>query len=191
MIATITRAVAAAMLARGYPYGVSYGESRFTSTTIGEPRVTIKRDRKSRKDVAHAPLTHAMNPPIRAQRTIACVVRVYARSTLAGAQLEDHERLADKTVDMLIVALQKVVSAPAETSVIGGPTTAAIGAGGYLSAAELALDGMEAWPGVVYEFALTVERGVRDTTWADEAREETTTLIHTSGGTCTTTAAPT
>lgn len=182
MIATLTRSIAAYLLARGYPYSVDYGPDRLASIMIGEPGVTIERERRARIDVVHAPKTHALNPPIRAQRTLACVARIYARDTRAGATLEEHERHADKAVDMLIVALQKAVAAI--------HTTATLGAGGYVDATSLGLDGLESWPGVVYEQAFTVERGVRDSTWADGIRDESTDNIHTTAGTCVTSAAP-
>lgn len=157
MIAYVAKLVATAIASRSCPVPVAYAKRL---PAYGETQIVFSRPR-AKVDISGPPATTKTNPPRRAQRGIVGTVRVYARSTLAGARTEDHEDLADQIVDFLIVALQ---SAAATIK-----TTMSIGAGGFLTPAELEREGLEAWPGVVYELPITVQRGVFDRTWEGEA----------------------
>jgi hypothetical protein len=182
MLYSVSQIVATELALRGCPLRVVYGPERFSDVGFTDARIVFERPRES-GDVVGPPRSSKGNPPRRAERGIAGVVRVYAHSTVDGARVQDHEGQAEQAVDLLIVALQIA----AARSV----TTLSIGAGGYLSAQALEVDGLEAWPGVVYELAITVQRAVFDRTWAGDAKSTTDTYSMTVSGTCVTTAVPT
>lgn len=164
VIYEIHKEVATELKAQGCPLPVVYGpERQGVGTALGVTRVVIERDR-SRGDVPKPGRARTFNPRMVAIRSMGAVCRIYARSTLTGAAGHDHERLADQAVDQITIALYKVVGRrQSEWSVSSAK---------LLTVEELALRGLEVWPGVVYEMRFAVDRAVFDATWTDEAAEE-------------------
>ena len=98
-------------------------------------------------------------------RNIACVARIFAKSNLPGAGVHEHERQADQAADKLTIALHRSVRLRNSEYFVTSIK--------LLSASDLKFEGLEAWPGVVYEIKFSVERGVFDTNWAGEKAPET------------------
>jgi hypothetical protein len=181
MLYDVAKLVATELAARGCPLRVVYGPERLQDVGLTDARIVFQRPR-SASDVTGPPRSSKNNPPRRAERGIAGVIRVYAHSTVDGARVQDHEEQAETTVDLLIVALQIA----AAKSV----TTLSIGTGGYLPPAQLGVDGLEAWPGVVYELPITVQRAVYDRTWAGASKSTVACTDVSIAGTCVGTVAP-
>jgi len=164
VIYEIHKEVATELKAQGCPLPVVYGpERQGLGAALPASRIVFERDR-SRGDVAKPGKARTSNPRMVAARAMGAVCRIYAQSTLTGAAGHDHERLADQAVDLVTVALHKVIGRR--------QTEWAISSAKLLSREELALRGLEVWPGVVYEMRFAVDRGVFDATWAGEAVEE-------------------
>jgi hypothetical protein len=181
MLYSVSQIVATELALRGCPLRVVYGPERLQDVGLTDSRIVFQRPR-SASDVTGPPKSSKGNPPRRAERAISGVVRIYGHSTADGARVQDHEDVAEQAVDLVIVTLQVAVARLV--------TTATIGTGGYLPAAELQLAGLEAWPGVVYELPITIQRAVFDRTWAGDAKSTTDTYSMTVSGTCVTTAVP-
>lgn len=155
MIYEITKEIATELTARGVPYPVVYGPERAPRSMV-DPRFVIERDRAGNDELA-APVARNPNPRMIGRRWVACVCRIFACSTLAGAGTHDHEREADQMVDRFTVALHKVVRVRCNQYRLRSAK--------LMSATELELDGLEQWPGVVYRIEFDVDRAVNDTAW--------------------------
>ncbi len=167
MIYAISQELATELKAQGCPLPVVYGPERMgaTGAALTTSRILIERDR----DVGDKPgpgRARNANPRMVAIRAMGAVCRIFAQSTLTGARVQDHERLADLALDKIEVALYKVVTKRS--------TQWRISSAKLLGADELALRGIEVWTGVVYEMRFSVDRAVNDTTWAEVADAEAT-----------------
>lgn len=163
MLHGIALRVDAALKKRGVPFPVVYGPERQDSTVASSSRIVIERDRKNRDVVGPARAVHT-NPNMRSVRTVACVARVFAKSNRAGAGHQDHEGVCDVLVDLLDCALDEVIRSDQTLWQATG--------GKLLGADELAAQGLKTWPGVVYEYWFTIDRGACDRTFAGEAAPE-------------------
>jgi len=163
MLYTITQELKTALAAKGCPVPVVYGPER-SGGLIGQ-RIVVERDRQS-GDQFTGPRSQQRNPGLVDVRAIGSVLRVYAQSGVAGANVWDHERVADQVIDLVTVALRRIVSAR--------KTLWRIGAAKLLSSDELELRGLKTWPGVVYELRFQIDRGVFDYTWTGDAKPEAT-----------------
>ena len=161
MIYTISREIADKLVTRGVPFPVVYGPEREVRTNlgVGRNRIVIQRDDQSGDPVGPA-RSQRQNPRMVGLRSVGVVVRIYAQSTVEGAQRHDHERLADRVEDAFEVVLKQVVGARDTLYRWRTPPR-------FLRADELAMQGLGVWPGVVYESRLEIDRGVYDTTYAD------------------------
>ena len=145
---------------RACPFRIVYGPERAPISLVN-CRVVVERDRGGTENVS-SPKSRAPNPHMVAVRSTAGKCRVFAKSSLPGASVSDHERVADQMVDKLTVALH--------TCVRRRNTEYRISGSHVLTQEELQLSDLEAWPGVVYEFKFEVDRGIFDTTWTGEKR---------------------
>ena len=146
--------------ARSCPFRIVYGPERAPISLVN-CRVVVERDRGGTENVS-SPKSRAPNPHMVAVRSTAGKFRVFAKSSLPGASVSDHERVADQMVDKLTVALH--------TCVRRRNTEYRISGSHILTPEEMQLSDLEAWPGVVYEFKFEIDRGVFDTTWTGEKR---------------------
>ena len=80
------------------------------------------------------------------------VVRIFAHSTIEGAQLHDHERLADRLADQLTVEIYKAAR--------DSRTLSRIIRAGFVSD-----DTTDGWAGAVYEIRFQIDRALRDVPW--------------------------
>lgn len=164
MLYEIHKEIGAELAAKGVPFPVVYGPERGAQRAVST-RIVIERDRQA-GDTFGPPKKATKNPPMVGIRSVGCVCRILAASTLSGPGVHDHERVADQIVDKLTIALHKVIRRR--------NTLYAIQAAGLMSADELQLNGLEQWAGVVYQIKFTVDRGVFDTTFAEEKALEMT-----------------
>lgn len=148
-----------ALAAKGVPFVPTYGPQPVPDT-VGATRIEMFRD-YSAGDQINAPRGVHRNPRMVRTRVTSAVVRIFARSTLKGAQRHDHERLADTLADLCLVALHDIAREQR------APITVA--RAGLV--ADATTDG---WAGVVYELRIAVERGVFDTTYQGAAATEAT-----------------
>jgi hypothetical protein len=150
------------MAETGCPVPVLYGKERFRDTSYTSNRVVFFRE--GEWDHFEYPSQSRTNPRMIARRVVAVNCIVIACSSEPGARRVDHEILADKIVDSLIVAILQACS----------NNRVQFGSGGFPSAEALEIPGTEDMAGVMYGFSITIDRAVFDTDWAGNAREETT-----------------
>jgi len=164
MLAAITSQLRDSLQARLVPHPVRYGPERATQSSSVRPHVTIERDRQQ-GDTIGPPPTNRRNPRLLYKRGIGGICRVFAHSTVAGAQVEDHERDADKVINQVIIALRDII--------VARKSAMRIRSSRFLTASELAEAGLT-YPGVVYELRFEVDMGVADTNYQAEAADEST-----------------
>jgi hypothetical protein len=144
--------------AAGYPLRVVYGPERVKRETF-ENAVVFERDRTA-NDAFLPPAGWQRNARYEAIRLIPAVARIYAQSAEDGATIGDHERVCEKWVDAVYVALMhwaKATKARIEVT-----------SSKMLTADELDMSGKEIWSGVSYELRFSVARGVRDYRFTNE-----------------------
>lgn len=176
MLYEISKEVSTELAAQGCPVPVVYGPERqgATGVAITTSRIVFERDR-SGGDSSGPGRGRTVNPKMLYTRNVGAVCRVFAQSTESGARVQDHERLADLVWDKVEVALYKVIAKRKDAWRVASSK--------LLSAEELAMRGLEVWPGVVYEVRFTVSRGVYDTTWTEAAKPEASVSAAGSSGT--------
>lgn len=161
MIAEITGELRDALRARGHAIPVLYEHERASNATrlsVSEARIVVDRDREA-GDRTVPVMSQRWNPQMVAIRQCGVVVRIFARSGKSGARLVDHERACEALVDAVTVALYGVVKVRR--------TSFQISRQGYVAGDRLVAIQPEAWPGVLYELALTIDRAVSDTPAAE------------------------
>lgn len=158
MIYEITKELRAALKSRGVPFPVLYGPERTQSAAMVAERIVIQRAEDS---TGPARSVHR-NPKLRGVRLQGVMIRIYARSGLAGAAVHDHERRAEAVLDRVQAVLSLIAA--------GRRNALEWGAGKFLLPEDL--EASETWPGAVYELACSIERGIFDTDWQGEAQPE-------------------
>ena len=164
MIYEVTREVHTALQAQGVPYAVVYGPER-APASVNETRIVIERDRRASDSFA-PPMSPALNPRRFGLRWQAVQAWVFAQSTLDGAGVHDHERIAEQLVDKLTIALTRAV--------VSRKDQLRFTSAHYLGAEEAQLLGLEAWQGVIYQLSCEISRSVDDTSWAGAKAVEAT-----------------
>lgn len=160
------REVEARLAAKLCPLPLVYGPERTDAmASLTQSRIVFERERGASEGI-QASATRPTNPRNVAVRFLPVVVRIYAQSTLSGARVHEHERIADQAADKLIEALRHVVVARKNRIEFTG--------GRLLSALELEERGLSSWAGVVYELRFTTDRSVTTANWAGAARPEAT-----------------
>lgn len=162
MLAAITDQLRDELQTRLVPLSVVYGPERTIQGSTARPHIVVERDRQQGDTFGAAP-THSRNPELVFRRGIGAVVRIFAESTVSGAGQANHERMADKVVNQILLALREII--------IARKTDFRIKAARFLTVDELAEAGLT-YPGVVYELRLEVDMGVTDMAYDDEAAGE-------------------
>lgn len=166
-------AVQKSMRSRGLPFEVVYGPQRVPDT-VGNTRVEFSADREAGDGMLPARSQRA-NPKQVAVRALGGVCRIFARATMSGAEVHNHEALALKIADMVHTALHEHVRLL--------PSLWRISKAGFLTDKEKP----DGWLGEVYEFRFQIDRAVAVLTWQDEAAPEGE---FTTGSTTLTTSGP-
>lgn len=182
MLPNVTAEISTAMVAKGAPYPVVYGPLRTAPGVNSPSQIVVQRDRQRGDTVETAP-SHRHNPRLVFKRAIGGLVHIFAHSRAPGASVGDHERVADKLVDQLLVAILKVSQARIQPFRVTESR--------LMSAQELEEQALTTWPGVVYLMRFQIDRGVTDADWSGEGAGEATfgdggagigTTIDTSSG---------
>jgi len=161
MLYEISKEIAAELQLKKCPYAVVYGPERLP-VSMTTPRIVIERDRQSPEQIS-APKSRTVNPIMMLTRAIAGQIRVFAKSSVSGANVYNHERECDKAVDRVTVALHKVARRRC--------TEYRITRAKLLNTTELQYEGLESWPGVVYQINFEIDRGVLDTDWTGDGAD--------------------
>jgi hypothetical protein len=160
------RDIAETLATRQIPFPVYYGPENTTRDRF-DTAIVFERERGA-NDLFRAGQGAQRNPRKREIRELAAQVTIYARSSLGGAHIGDHERLCEQLADAVIIALEEWGTASRAGHI---PITEAK----YLSAADLATEQdapdarVDVWPGVVYRIKFRVPRGMRVETYTSEA----------------------
>ena len=149
-----------AMQSRGYPVRFEYGPTRAEATGVFDGLIIVERDHEQ-TDAIRPAQGSAQNPHKRLIRELACKARIYARSPLSGARVNEHEADCERYVDGFTVALEEWGAASRAGYV---PITEAR----YLRGAER--EDPEVWPGLVYLLRFRISRGVSAVDYAGAAR---------------------
>lgn len=166
MLYEISREIDAQLQVKLAPYRVHYGPENAdpdAGLRLTTPRIVIERDRQA-GDRPRDGRSRTNNAKMLAAREVGAVCRIFAQSTVDGARVEDHERIADQLADMVTCALHVVATTrKAEWRISSAK---------LLTAEEVAQRGLQVWPGAVYELRFSVDRGVYDTDWTGAAAAE-------------------
>jgi hypothetical protein len=162
MIYDIAKELAIALRAQNVPFPVVFGPEPTESTVSAKERVVIEQPIDEKRDSVEGPKATHPNPRMPLIRYQGCRVRIFARANMAGAAWHDHAERAEQVLDHVLAELDFIVR--------GRRNTMNIGPGGFVSLRDER--GTLVWNGAVYEFDLTIDRGVFRTNWAGDAREE-------------------
>ncbi len=164
MIYELSREIDAHLRAKKFPFPTVYAgrlDEVRPQTSVTRGCIVIGRDPEASESFALprsqvSQLVNGTKARVDQNRTLTCRATVFAQATFSGSRLNEHERLCDQMVDMLVVALRHVI-APRQhvyTPPLGGR---------YLRPEELGADelkGFEQWSGVAYRLFFSVERGI-------------------------------
>ncbi len=164
--AEICKWLGAHLRSRKCPFKVRYAPER-TDRGNYDPAILVMRDRETSEKIETAHGTQKNGRKMRTRR-IPVKIKVFAKSSLDGARLEEHEELADYLVDMLVTALETW-----STSERGGGIE--YGEMAFMTADEVAdetrsEDKAEGWPGVVFVMRFTIGRGVVERDYLKQVR---------------------
>lgn len=156
------RDATARMRAQGYPYPITYGPERLIRELQIHNGILVTRDR-DKSDTFDTARGQQRNPKKRLTRGLASKAFIFAKSSVAGADIPDHEFECEQAIDMLITAL--------DFTLLRNPYQ--FTGGRYLQDRELEQMSLpEQWAGVVYMLQFTVERGVTDRKYDGSAEAE-------------------
>jgi hypothetical protein len=151
------------LVARHFPTPIVYGPERTERQAYHHTHVVFMRDREAPETLG-PPLGSKSNPRRMATRDHTAVAMIYARSSLEGAAVQDHEGECDQIVDALVVAITEWAS---QNKAVG----TVISEARYLFPTDH--EDVDAWkPGVVYRLRFRVPRGVYALTFEQAARPE-------------------
>jgi hypothetical protein len=174
--------------ARGVPVRVEYGP--VDPSRLAELHDVVVVEYDPAGDVIGGAKALGGNPKRRFNREVAALVRVQAHATIAGARRQDHEDRAHRFVDQVLVALDDVLRG-------GRGGTGGVPLRRYTwRCTGGAFQAVSAEPGQVptgatYVLRISIDRGVFDAPWSDEAAPEfeleagsisSTTKVHGSIG---------
>jgi hypothetical protein len=170
MIHEIGVELAAALAAQGCPLKVIDGPEPTDTTTFGRERIVIEHDDG---DTFAAPQTQGRNPRIRFVRNIAVQIKIYAQVASTGATHWEHRRRAEHILDLVLVALEKVILARKNLFALTG--------GGFFLPPDL--EASEIIGGAAYKLTFWVNRAVMVQTWAGDPRPQVALAVVAMTGT--------
>lgn len=110
MIGHLARAVAADLRRRKFPHPVRYSPERAGRGSF-DHAILFARDREAGDKITAPAGAKDRNPEVIFNRHVAGVVTVYARSSKAGATIEDHEDECDAVCDGVLTAMRRILVA--------------------------------------------------------------------------------
>ena len=155
MIYGFAQDIASMLSAQKFPVDVVYGPERLERVGFCDAVIVIERDRDS-SDTFSTAIGSRANPRMLRSRALAAKATIYARSSLPGAHIGDHEFLCEQILDGLFCAIVNWGHG-------GGAGEIPVSDGRYIdprTPSHKALEGFA--PGVCYELKFRVSRGVSD-----------------------------
>ena len=159
MLAAITDQLRDQLKEQGCPLAVVYGPLSLEQTVRSESRVVVEID-TAVDETFSAPICHQYNPRPILQIAVPGLVSIYARSRVAGALRQNHERLARAVLTQVLRAMNEIIRLRGNTWNISG--------GGFLAPSDLDDDEGRSFPGVVYVLRFTFDRTVYDVDYDGE-----------------------
>lgn len=159
----LSRWLGTELAARKFPYRVIYAPERTDRASV-MPVILLSRDLDASESVG-TPKGQQANPHKSSTRRIPCKLKIYARASLPGSSVIDHEELADYLVDAVLVALDEWSTAQRGGGIEYGEMQ-------FMTPEELVTDDgkPEGWPGLVYLIRFTIGRGVVKRDFLKQAR---------------------
>lgn len=142
----------------GCPLQVVEGPEPSETATWGRERIVLEH---ATGDRFTAPLSQRTTPKYRFVRLVAAKLKIYAQTPRGGALAWEHRRRAEHVLDLVLVALEKVILARHNNFVVGS--------GGFFDPPDM--QGTATRAGAAYELAFTVDRAVVPQTWDGELEE--------------------
>jgi len=164
MLYAIAKELGTALRAQGVPLPVVFGPEPSESLTAARERIVLEQPIGEKRDSFTAARSVHHNPTMPFTRLQAATIRIFARANFAGAQWHDHKERAEEVLDHVLAELDQVVRA--RTNALS------LGAGGFVPLRDS--EGSLVWSSAVYEFELTIDRGVFRRTWAGKGKDEVT-----------------
>lgn len=160
-LAKFVRDLGAATKARGCPHPVTLGPERTKAAGYGTTRVIVERQRGAGVDSALPVRSQHNAPKLIGIRDVGVKLTTYARSSVTGARLQDHQDLAERLTNFALDDINTLAAT--------GKTTWALGPGGFIVLEDA--EGSEVDGGAVYEQLITIADGIpriaEDVTWAE------------------------
>jgi len=161
MIHEIGVELQAELKAQGCPFPVVDGPEPSSPTTYWRERIVIEHDQNARD--AFTPVqSQRTNPKHLATRRIATKLRIFAKASDASATPWEHRRKAEHVLDLVLVALDKVIRDRKNLYTFTG--------GAFYTPPDLAATEVAA--GAAYELTFLVHRGVYAQTFKYAIRPE-------------------
>lgn len=164
MLHEIGKELGAFLASKGVPFVVIDGPERTGTTTFARERIVIEHDVEGGDEFGNV-LSQRPNPQQKAVRIFGAKITIYAQAPASGAQTYEHRRRAEHVLDSVLVGLDAVVR--------GRKNTLKLKSGRFDPKPTADLAKSEVANGAVYELKFSVDRGVRDVTWAGAAHAET------------------
>jgi hypothetical protein len=166
MIYAFSRALEAALQARGFPYRVVY--TPFLDSRVAYGSSIVMTHSRGANERVGGPIGVRRNPKSVLTRYMSADLWTFAQSNKPGAHVGEHEVECDLVVDGVLTAADLLVRASHHGVDFEVPEAR------YLTQAEReALGGfVEQWPGVVYYTRVVVPRGVARLTYAGHGAPE-------------------
>lgn len=151
----------AALAAVGCPLKVIDGPEPTKTTTFARERIVVEHDGG---DGFGPTRSQRPNPKVRLVRTVGAKVTIHAQSPKPNALDWEHRRRAEHVLDLVLVALEKVIVARKNAFAFTG--------GRFVKSDDLAKS--ETAGGAVYELTFNVERAVHVQNFDGSIRTEVT-----------------
>lgn len=163
MIHDIAAAVDAELKTKKCPIRIVLDAERTKATTYARERILFEEDDDA-GDTFGPIHTPQKNPRPRMLSNVGAKITIFAQAANAGTAQWEHRRRARHVLDLVLVALDKVLK--------GKKQGYALSKGGFVKLADL--ESSESVSGAVYELSLSIERNVFEQTWAGDKRPEAT-----------------
>jgi len=140
------------------PVDVSYNPTRPTPI-VSKNAIVFSLDSDTGDSFMDPSLCRTTEKPLFAIK-VGCKFRVFAKTYKAAGAVWEHEKLAFQVAMSTLCAIRHVLMGKA-SYVLGSKI-------GFLTQDQLKLEGLEAWPGVVYEVCFGLPTTIFERTWEDE-----------------------
>lgn len=164
MLYAISQELALALKVQGCPLPVVFGPEPTASLSAARERIVIERPIGDKRDQTMPPRGTHPNPKMPLVRLQAATLRIFAKSSLAGAAWHDHAERAEQVFDQVQAELDAIVR--------GRKNVLSWGSSGFVELVDAA--GSSVWSGAVYEADIAIDRGIFRRTWKGDAQEEVT-----------------